>query len=72
MRDDRERLLDIGEAIASIDSYATQGRDVYDRNPLVRIWVVHHVQIIGEAAAKLSPNLRARYPNIPWDDIISM
>lgn len=26
MRDDRERLLDIGEAIASIESHTIQGR----------------------------------------------
>ena len=72
MRDDRERLLDILEAIGNIETYTIQGRDAFDRDRLVRTWIVHHVQVIGEAAARLSPGVRRQYPSVPWADIVSM
>ena len=52
MRDDRERLLDIREAIRPIEKYSSRGRDVFERNELVQTWIVHHLQIIGEAAER--------------------
>ena len=30
--------------------------------------MVNHIQIIGEAAANLSREIRERYPEIPWGD----
>jgi uncharacterized protein with HEPN domain len=30
------------------------------------------VEIIGEAARRLSPELRQRYPDVPWSDIMGM
>ena len=36
------------------------------------MWVLHHVQIIGEAASGLSDSLRDRYPSVPWEDIVWM
>jgi hypothetical protein len=32
MRDDRERLLDIVEAIQLVEQYSIQGRDAFDHN----------------------------------------
>jgi len=39
---------------------------------LFQVWTIHHIQIIGEATARLSENLRDNYPEIPWTQIISM
>ncbi|MEO0019057.1 MAG: DUF86 domain-containing protein [candidate division WOR-3 bacterium] len=72
MRSDRERLLDILEAIDSIERYTIQGRSEFDRSELIQTWVVHHLQIIGEAAAKLSSAFRNEHPEIPWTAIIAM
>lgn len=33
---------------------------------------MHQIQIIGEAAKRLSPNLRIKTPEIPWADIAGM
>jgi uncharacterized protein with HEPN domain len=30
------------------------------------------IEIIGEAASKVGPDLRERYPGIPWMDIVGM
>jgi uncharacterized protein with HEPN domain len=34
--------------------------------------VSHALQIVGEAAKKLPPELRERYPDLPWRDITGM
>ena len=72
MRDDRERLKDILEAIENIEKYAVQGRLAFEKDELIRIWIVHHIQIIGEAVRKLSPALKSAHPGIPWDQIAAM
>jgi uncharacterized protein with HEPN domain len=72
MRDDRQRLLDVQEAIANIEEYATRGKEIFLRDRLIQVWFVHHLQIIGEAAAGLSRELRERNPDIPWGAAIAM
>jgi uncharacterized protein with HEPN domain len=53
MRDDRLRLFDIIEAIERIEQYASQGFVAFNNQELIQVWVVHHLQIIGEAAGSL-------------------
>ena len=72
MRDDRERLTDILEAITRIEKYADGGREAFERSELVQTWIVYHVQIIGEAAGNVSPVLRSRHPEIAWPQIVAM
>lgn len=72
MRDDSERLHDILAAIERIEEYGSKGFHDYFTNQLVQVWVIHHIQIIGEAASNLSPAIRDRFPEVPWPDIISM
>jgi uncharacterized protein with HEPN domain len=72
VRDDTERLLDILEAIERVEKYTASGRASFDADELVQTWVVHHLQIIGEAARHISMELRDRHPDIRWPDIIAM
>ena len=65
MRDDRERLLDIQEAIERIERYAAHGRMAFEQDELIQNWMVSHIQIIGEASRALSEDLRARHPELP-------
>jgi uncharacterized protein with HEPN domain len=69
---DRERLLDILEAVERIEKYAGSSRQVVERDELLQTWFVHHGQIIGEAAGKLSEGLRAAHPEVPWAEIVGM
>jgi uncharacterized protein with HEPN domain len=71
MRDDRSRLEDMLEAIERVEKYAARGRDAFEGD-LVQVWIVHHIQIIGEAARKLSEALRQSHPEVPWAQIIAM
>ena len=72
MRRDLERLQDVIEAIDRIQQQATGDRAAFDGNPLVQVWVVHHLEIIGEACRGLSAELRGRHPAVPWAAIIGM
>ena len=72
MRDDRSRLLDILEAISRIERYAAKGRAAFDADELLQTWVVHHIEIIGEAVRALSPELRAAHSSVPWREIVRM
>jgi uncharacterized protein with HEPN domain len=72
MRDSNERLLDILEAIERIEKYAAQGREDFENDELVQTWIVHHLQIIGEAARALPGNFIDQHPEIDWSEIIGM
>ena len=72
MRSDRERLQDILEAIERIERHANQGRELFEKDELVQIWMVHHFQIIGEAASRISENLVGSHPEVPWPQMVAM
>lgn len=72
MRGDGERLRDVLEAIERIEKYSTSGRSAFDSDELVQTWVLHHLQIIGEACKGVSDELQSRFPGIPWPKIAGM
>jgi uncharacterized protein with HEPN domain len=71
MRREPERLQDILDAIAAIERYASLGRQAFDEQELIQVWVIHHLQIIGEAASWLSGDLMNRYSEVPWAQIVA-
>lgn len=70
MRDDSERLHDILEALHNIERRVGSDRESFFRDELLQVWVVYHLQIIGEAAGRISPALRERFPQVPWADVV--
>ena len=72
MRDPKERLHDILEAIANIERYAARGRQAFERDELIQNWFARHLQIIGEAAYAVPKELRDQRLDIPWTEIIGM
>jgi uncharacterized protein with HEPN domain len=71
MRRDEERLQDILDVILAIEKYANQGKQAFDEQELIRVWIIHHLQIVGEAANGLPDNVTNQYPEIPWRQIIA-
>ena len=65
MRSDREKLLDILEAIDRIERYIIFGRERFEHDELVQTWFVQNLQIIGEACRSLSQNTRELAPPFP-------
>ena len=72
MRRDDERLQDILDAITAIERYLQQGRSTFDEQELIQVWVAYHLQMIGEAATALSPELKAKCATVPWPQIIGL
>ena len=72
MRDDLGRLSDILEAINKIESKIGNNRSDFDSDEMLQVWVLHHLQIIGESTSRLSKELFAQYPESPWRKIIGM
>lgn len=72
MRDPKERLRDILDAISNVERYAARGRQAFESDELIQNWFVRHLQIIGEAARALPQELRDRERSIPWSKIMGM
>lgn len=72
MRDAKERLRDILEAIAAIERHAGGDQAEFEADELLQTWYLRHLQIIGEAARALSEDVRAQATDIPWPKIIGM
>lgn len=72
MRDDRVRLMDMLEAIERIEKYAQSGQTEFLRNELIQNWIIHHLQILGEAAFKVSKDFQQMYPSLPWSNMTGM
>lgn len=72
MRDARIRLQDILFAIEQIEKYRARGRAAFDGDELIQVWMVHHLQIIGEATAQLGRSFHEAYPYAPWAQIVAM
>jgi len=70
MRDDRLRLRDMAESIKKIEKYTSSGKPAFEQDELVQVWVVHYLQILGEAARGVSEEFQQKYPQIPWGKII--
>ena len=68
MRDDREWLLDILDAIEKIEKYSSRGRQAFEEDELIQNWMLHQLQIIGEALRCISNDFRREHSDIPWKE----
>ena len=72
MRDDRAYLHHLLDAIGRIKAYTAGGKDRFLVEPIVQDAVIRNLEIIGEAVKNLSPEPRARRPDVPWTQIAGM
>jgi uncharacterized protein with HEPN domain len=72
MRDDRFYLLHILDCIKRILEYTRDGRDGFFSDTKTQDAVIRNIEVIGEAAKNLSPELRAANPDVPWKQIAGM
>ena len=67
MRDDRQRLADIVEASKLLGIFqAGRNRDDLKKDLLLRSALLHQLFVIGEAATRISQQLKDKYPGIAW------
>jgi uncharacterized protein with HEPN domain len=65
-----KHMIDAGED--ALRFVSGRARADLDRDVMLRFALVHAVQIIGEAASKVSAEGRAELPDVPWPTIIGM
>ena len=72
-RDDSIYLRHILDAVNSIENYVSGiSHEVFGKNKLLQDGVMRQIEIIGEAAKRVSSSMRNKYPDIPWKDIAGM
>ncbi|MDM8003537.1 MAG: DUF86 domain-containing protein [Bacteroidota bacterium] len=73
MKDDRIYIEHILQSIGRISFYLT-GKDYqsFSDDFLTQDAVIRQLEIIGEATKRISKELRAINPNIPWSDMAGM
>jgi len=71
--DDRVRLMHIADALRNaIRFIERRSREDLEKDAMLAFAVTHALQIVGEAASKISQETRDQNPQIPWTDIIGM
>lgn len=70
---DPDYLEHMLEAIERIRSYVGRKRRVgFLGSPLLQDAVIRNIEIVGEAAGRVSPEFAARNPGIQWREIVGM
>ncbi len=71
--DDTVYLQHILDAIAKVEAYLQDVNEAtFNQNTLIQDGVIRQIEIIGEAARRLSPELRDMHDHVPWADIAGM
>jgi len=73
MRSDEQYLTDIVEAADAIARFiAGVDQAAFLQDELRQSAVIQKIEVIGEAAGKVPPRLRDRYPEVEWPRIVGM
>lgn len=72
MKGDRLYLGHIIEAVERIIAYAAAGEEAFRRDLMVQDAIIRNIQVMGEAVKKISAEMRAAHPEVPWRDIAGM
>jgi uncharacterized protein with HEPN domain len=51
---------------------ANQQRDDLDRDEKLRFALTHLVELVGEAASRVPPEVQRLHPEIPWPQVVNM
>ncbi len=71
--EDRIRILHMIDAADAVAQFVEgRNRDDLDRDRMLLFALVHAIEILGEAANKISLEARAAAPQVPWGAIVAM
>ena len=57
------------EAVAMVEG---RTRDQLERDRMLQLALTRLIEIVGEAASRVSPETRERHPEVPWAQIVGM
>ena len=70
---DVDYLGHIRDAIEKIQRYTSgTGEAEFLRNEIIQDAVIRNLEVVGEAVTKLSSELKANYPEVPWLEVSGM
>ena len=73
MKDDRPYLQDMVDTARRVKTrLSAVDRAEFDGDTDLQLAITFLLQIIGEAASRVTPTTRERYPSLPWRQIITM
>jgi uncharacterized protein with HEPN domain len=73
MRFDNQYLLDISEAADRISEYISGvERTDFLSHKMMKAAVVREIEIIGEAASRVSLSLKETHPEVPWKELAQL
>ena len=72
MKNDRVYIRHIQDAINKVEQYVQVGYDDFMAHSHWQDAVIRQLEIVGEATKRLSGELRARYPEVPWRRIAGL
>jgi uncharacterized protein with HEPN domain len=71
--DDRVRILHMIEAAETVANFiAGRDRAALDQDRMLLFALVRAIEILGEAASKVSAQTRQAAPGVPWSQITAM
>ena len=62
----------LDHARRAVDAVAERDRSDLDSDLILAAALERFIEVIGEAASKVSPSTRANSPEIPWKEIVGM
>jgi uncharacterized protein with HEPN domain len=65
-----QHMIDAAEEALSFISDISERE--FNKSRMLILSVIKEIEIIGEAASKISDETRIRFNNIPWQDIVGM
>ena len=73
LRDDAIRMLHMLDAAREAISFSRgRTRNDLDSDKMLTFALVRAIEIVGEAASKITAQTRAEFPEMPWRDIVGM
>jgi len=72
-RNAKVRLLHMRDyAKQAVEMIRDRAREDVDADDMLRLALTHLVELVGEAASQIPPDIREQYPQIPWPKVIGM
>lgn len=62
----------LDHAREAVDLAQDRARADLDEDRLLNLALVRLVEVTGEAASRVPPAFRSRYPHVPWRQIVGM
>ncbi|MGM3305419.1 HepT-like ribonuclease domain-containing protein [Anabaena sp. WFMT] len=72
MKNERLYLSNIKECIERIEEYTQGGKEEFMQTKMIQDAVIRNFEIIGEATKRLSPDLRSKYSDVPWQQMAGL